>query len=197
MPPDTAAPYSTGRPDHTMTANVLAVHAAPTHAFSKSPQPRIELVEGHGVRGDAHAGVTVKHRSRVARDPTQPNLRQIHLLHQELLEELAAARLDVFPGQLGENVTTQGIRLLGLSAGTRLRLGESAIVEITGLRNPCSQIENFTPGLLAAVLDCTSEGELVRKAGVMGIVVAGGVVHPGDEIVVIHQPPAFSALRPV
>lgn len=180
-----------------MPAQVLAVHVSPTHAFSKDPQLSIELIAGHGVRNDAHFGVTVKHRSRVARDATQPNLRQVHLLHEELFPELAVAGLAVFPGQLGENVTTQGIRLLGLSAGTRLRLGESAIVEITGLRNPCSQIEKFKAGLLAAVLDRNSEGELVRKAGVMGIVVAGGVVYPGDEIVVIDQPLEFSALQPV
>ena len=121
----------------------------------------------------------------------------LHLLHQELLAELAAEGLEVQPGQLGENVTTHGLQLLKLSAGTRLRLGKVAIVEITGLRNPCSQIENFRQGLLAAVLGRTNDGALIRKAGVMGTVFVGGVVQPGDEIVVVHQSSEFNALRPV
>ncbi|MHB1329747.1 MAG: MOSC domain-containing protein, partial [Gemmatimonadales bacterium] len=140
-----------------MSPVIVAVHSRPVHAFSKDSLSAIELVEGHGVRGDAHFGATVKHRSRVARDPSQPNLRQVHLLHDELFSDLAASGLDVLPGQLGENVTTRGIPLLSLSTGTRLRLGEHAVIEITGLRNPCSQIESFKPGLLAAVLGRASD----------------------------------------
>ena len=180
-----------------MSAKVVAVHANPTHVFSKTAQSSVELIEGHGVSGDAHFGVTVKHRSRVARDPSQPNLRQVHLLHEELFAELSAGGLEVHPGQMGENITTQGVNLLRLATGTRLRIGASAVVEITGLRNPCSQIENFKSGLLAAVLGKTKEGMLIRKAGVMGVVVVGGVVHPEDEIVVVHQPSVSNALQPV
>ncbi len=180
-----------------MLANVVAVHSSPNHAFSKAIQPGIELVVGHGVQGDAHYGVTVKHRSRVAKDPTQPNLRQVHLLHEELLEDLSAKGLAVSPGQMGENITTRGIDLLRLSANTKLRIGSSAVVEVTGLRNPCAQIDNFKLGLLQAVLDKTQDGTLIRKAGVMGIVVTGGLVYPGDEVVVVHQPLKFSALQPV
>jgi MOSC domain-containing protein YiiM len=180
-----------------MTARVVAVQAQAGHAFSKSTQPRIELVAGQGVRGDGHSGATVQHRSRVARDPSQPNLRQVHLLHQELLDELAAQGLGVAPGQMGENLTTHGLDLLGLSAGTRLRLGATAVVEITGLRNPCAQIEHFKPGLLAAVLGRAADGTLVRKAGVMGIVCTGGWVGPGDEILIVHRPAAAQALQPV
>lgn len=180
-----------------MPASVVAVHARSVHAFSKDVQPVIELVEGHGVRGDAHFGVTVKHRSRVARDPGQPNLRQVHLLQEELLAQLVAQGLVVQPGQMGENLTTRGIDLLGLAAGTRLGLGDTAVVEITGLRNPCSQIEKFKPGLLAAVLGKTPDGTLVRKAGVMGIVLIGGRVKPGDEVRVVHEPMRFHALQPV
>jgi MOSC domain-containing protein YiiM len=180
-----------------MSAMIAAVHSKPVHAFSKVTRQGIELVEGHGVHGDAHFGVTVKHRSRVAKDPTQPNLRQVHLLPAELFAELAAEGLVVHPGQMGENVTTQGIRLLELSAGARLRLGAGAVVEITGLRNPCSQIESFKQGLLAAVLGRTVDGALVRKAGVMGVVLVGGVVLPGDDMVVVHEPSEFKALQPV
>lgn len=180
-----------------MHAKVVAVHSSRNHAFSKASQPNIELVEGHGVQGDAHYGVTVKHRSRVAKDPNQPNLRQVHLLHVELLDELLAKGLAVSPGQMGENITTQGLQLLRLSVSTRLRIGPTAVVELTGLRNPCTQIENFKPGLLAAVLDKTQDGTLVRKAGVMGIVITGGIVCPGDEVVVVHQPLEFRALQPV
>lgn len=180
-----------------MTAVVVAVHSRPVHAFSKLEQPSIELVEGHGVRGDAHFGVTVKHRSRVARDPSQPNLRQVHLLQEELLEELRARGLSVGRGEMGENVTTRGIDLLGLTRGTRLRLGTHAVVEITGLRNPCAQIESFRKGLLAAVLDREPSGALVRKAGVMGIVVAGGWVASADAVEVAHVPGHGEALQPV
>jgi len=180
-----------------MPAMVVAVHSKTSHAFSKDAQSSIVLAEGHGVVGDAHFGVTVKHRSRVAKDPTQPNLRQVHLLQAELLQELAAAGLQVLPGQMGENVTTMGLRLLDLSSGTRIRLGQTAVIEITGLRNPCSQIESFKPGLLAAVLGKSPNGALIRKAGVMGIVVTDGAVHPGDEMVVVLQPSEFTPLRPV
>ncbi|MDB5871312.1 MAG: hypothetical protein JWQ07_754 [Ramlibacter sp.] len=154
------------------------------------------LVEGLGVQGDAHHGRTVKHRSRVARDPTQPNLRQVHLLHAELFDELIAAGFAVWPGDLGENVTTRGIDLLALSTGTRLEIG-NAVVEITGLRNPCSQIDRFQQGLTAAVLDRDAQGRLVRKAGVMGVVVTGGEVKAGDPIRAV--PPALpsSPLEPV
>lgn len=180
-----------------MTSYIVAVHSKPVHAFSKNAQSSIQLVEGHGVAGDAHFGVTVKHRSRVARDPTQPNLRQVHLLHEELLAELAAGGLGVLPGQMGENITTRGIDILALSMGTRLRIGPNAVVQITGLRNPCSQIEKFKPGLLAAVLGRGPDGSLVRKAGVMGIVLEGGTVQPGSTIEIIGQPHEYRALEPV
>jgi MOSC domain-containing protein YiiM len=165
-----------------MTARVISVSAAMGHRFSKPVQGSIRLLAGLGVAGDAHCGETVKHRSRVAVDPTQPNLRQVHLIHAELFDELNAAGFDVAPGQMGENVLTRGLDLLGLPVGTTLRLGGDALVEITGLRNPCAQIEAFRPGLLAAVLGRDAEGRIVRKAGIMGIVLEGGVVAPGDAI---------------
>lgn len=180
-----------------MSSSIVAVHSKSQHAFSKDAQPHIELVEGHGVAGDAHFGITVKHRSRVARDPTQPNLRQVHLLQGELLAELAAAGLHVLPGQMGENITTRGLDLLALSTGTRLRIGSSAVIQITGLRNPCGQIEQFKPGLLAAVLGRAADGALVRKAGVMAIVLEGGRVLPGGSIAIIGQPTEHRALEPV
>ena len=167
---------------------VVAVARHPVHAFSKPLAGEIRLLEALGVEGDAHCGATVKHRSRVARDPTQPNLRQVHLLHAELLEELRAKGFVVAPGDIGENVTTRGIDLLGLPVGARLRLGADAIVEVTGLRNPCAQLDGFAPGLMAAVLDRDAEGRLVRKAGIMGVVLAGGVVRPGDRIGVTLPP---------
>ncbi|MFT3787510.1 MAG: MOSC domain-containing protein [Tepidisphaeraceae bacterium] len=165
-----------------MTSAVVGVFLSLTHSFSKQPCASIRLLTGIGVEGDAHAGVTVKHRSRVAADPTQPNLRQVHLIHAELFDELRAAGFEVQPGQLGENVTTSGVDLLALPKGTRLHLGTSAEIEITGLRNPCSQIDRFQPGLLNAVLGRDAQGELIRKAGVMAIVHRGGEVRPGDAI---------------
>jgi MOSC domain-containing protein YiiM len=171
-------------------ANVVSVSRSSTHSFSKSAQPSITLVAGLGVDGDAHAGVTVKHRSRVARDPSQPNLRQVHLIHEELLAELQSQGFTVEPGDLGENITTRGIPLLSLPARTRLHIGESAVVEITGLRNPCAQIDRFQTGLLAAVLDKAPDGALIRKTGVMTVVLNGGVVTAGDPIrVVLPDPP--------
>lgn len=180
-----------------MIARIVAVHGSAAHGFSKQPQAAIELVAGQGVRGDAHCGTTVKHRSRVARDPTQPNLRQVHLLQEELLTELRQGGLPVQPGAMGENVTTRGLALLQLATGTQLRLGESAVVEITGLRNPCAQIEAFMPGLLAAVLDRAADGSLVRKAGVMAVVLHGGLLKSGDPITVVHQPAVHRPLQPV
>lgn len=165
-----------------MTAVVTAVGLSPIHGFSKPVLDAIRLLAGLGVEGDAHIGVTVKHRSRVRVDPTQPNLRQVHLIQGELHDELAAAGFTVVPGDLGENVTTRGIDLLSLPTGAKLRLGAEAVVEITGLRNPCSQIDGFQQGLLKLVLGRDEAGNLVRKAGVMGIVLSGGTVRPGDPI---------------
>lgn len=179
------------------TSTVIAVHRHAQHLFSKDSVSSVDLVEGHGVAGDAHHGVTVKHRSRVAKDPSQPNLRQIHLIHAELLDALSGQGMRVQPGQMGENITTRGIDLLGLSTGTQLLLGSSAIIEITGLRNPCGQIDTFMPGLLAAVLDRDANGALVRKAGVMAIVIRGGVVAPADAITITQTPTRFSPLLPV
>ena len=163
---------------------VAAVAKNATHAFSKPVCESIALVAGLGVEGDAHQGRTVKHRSRVAVDPTQPNLRQVHLIHEELLEELTAQGFRVGPGVLGENITTRGVDLLGLSRGARLAIGADAVVEITGLRNPCGQLDVYQDGLLRAVLDRAADGALIRKAGIMGVVVAGGVVRGGDTIAV-------------
>jgi MOSC domain-containing protein YiiM len=163
---------------------VVAVSASPSHTFSKSPVPRIELLPGLGVAGDAHCGATVKHRSRVARDPSQPNLRQVHLIHAELLAELSAKGFSVAPGLLGENIMTGGVELLELPAGAELRFGPTAVVRLTGLRNPCSQLDGLEPGLMAALLDRAADGAIVRKAGVMGIVVAGGPVEAGSPIAI-------------
>ena len=163
-------------------SSVVAVGLRAGHHFGKTPSLGIRLLKGLGVAGDAHMGETVKHRSRVRRDPTQPNLRQVHLIHAELFDELRAKGFDVKPGELGENITTSGIDLLALPTGTRLQLGANAVVEITGLRNPCIQIDNFQQGLMAAALDRDADGNLVRKAGIMSIVLADGDVRPGDAI---------------
>lgn len=164
-----------------------SVQVSATHAFSKTTVPEVALVEGVGVDGDAHAGVTVQHRSRVAQDPSQPNLRQIHLIHRELFDDLRAAGHHVEPGQLGENITTAGIDLLAMPVGARLRIGRAEIV-VTGLRNPCQQINDFQPGLLRQVLRKDDDGVLHRLAGVMGIVVRSGTVRPGDAIGVTLPP---------
>lgn len=169
-----------------MNGRVVAVSASPTHSFSKFPTAQITLLTGLGVEGDAHCGSTVKHRSRVERDPTQPNLRQVHLVHAELFEELAAKGFSVGPGQLGENITTRGVDLLILPVDTELRIGSSTIVRLTGLRNPCAQLDRLQPGLMSAILDRTPEGAIVRKSGVMGVVIAGGPVCAGDAVVVVR-----------
>lgn len=173
---------------------VTAVSRSAAHSFSKSTHDSIRLVTGLGVEGDAHRGETVKHRSRVARDPSQPNLRQVHLIHAELHDELAGAGFAVSAGDMGENVTTRGIDLLILPVGTRLHLGEDAVVGITGLRNPCSQLDRFQPGLMAAVLGRDAMGDVIRKAGVMSIVLAGGTVRPGDAIGIELPPEPHRAL---
>jgi MOSC domain-containing protein YiiM len=166
------------------------------HGIGKDGAERIRLVAGLGVEADAHLGETVQHRSHVRRDPTRPNLRQVHLIHSELHDELRAAGFDVRAGQMGENVTTSGIDLLGLPAGARLRLGDEAVVEITGLRSPCRQLDEIQPGLMAATLDRDEDGNLVRKAGVMGVVIRGGEVRAGAAIAV-ELPARRRALKPV
>ena len=180
-----------------MSGIVTAVSRSSTHTFIKPRQDRIRLLTGLGVEGDAHLGEKVKHRSRVARDPNQPNLRQVHLIHAELHDELQMAGFTVSAGQMGENITTRGIALLGLPTGTRLHLGEIAVVEVTGLRNPCAQLDNFQIGLMAAVLDHDEHGRLIRKAGVMGIVLADGDVQPGDQITIELPPEPHRPLEPV
>jgi MOSC domain-containing protein YiiM len=171
-----------------MGAIVTAVSCSGTHTFSKPNTAAIRLLAGLGVEGDAHLGITVKHRTLVRRDPSQPNLRQVHLIHAELHEELQAAGFAVVAGQIGENVTTRGLYLLGLPAGTRLHLGGAAVVEVTGLRNPCGQLDRFQAGLTAALLGKDPDGKLIRKAGIMSVVLAGGDVRPGDTIEVELPP---------
>ncbi len=176
---------------------VMAVHRDGGHHFSKRPAMFIRLIAGYGVEGDAHGGATVQHRSRVAKDPTQPNLRQVHLIQADLHTELRARGFDVGAGQMGENITTEGLDLLALPEGTRLAIGGSAVIELTGLRNPCGQIERFRPGLLQAVLGRDGEGNVVRKAGVMAVVLAGGDVQPGDAIAVTLPDGPYRALAVV
>lgn len=180
-----------------MSAHVIAVARDAGHHFSKRAVSEIEIVAGHGVAGDAHGGVTVKHRSRVRIDPSQPNLRQVHLIHAELFEEVGAKGFTVQPGDMGENITTRGIDLLGLPRGAVLRIGETVRLQVTGLRNPCAQIDAFQRGLLAAVLDKRADGSLVRKAGIMTTVLAGGLVRASDEIAVDLPPPPFLPLERV
>ena len=176
---------------------VVAVSASPEHTFRKRSRDFIRLLAGLGIEGDAHCGETVKHRSRVAQNPDQPNLRQVHLIQAELFGDLESRGFSVEPGDLGENITTQGIDLLSLPVGAVLAIGADAVVEITGLRNPCAQIDSFQKGLLAAVLDTGDTGELIRKAGVMAVVRAGGEVGPGDEIAATLPPPPHRALERV
>lgn len=161
---------------------VAAVSRSERHTFSKLAVDSVQLLAGLGVEGDAHMGATVKHRSRVRVDPSQPNLRQVHLIHEELFDELRGQGFDVAAGQLGENITTRGIDLLGLPTGTRLHLGDAAVLEVTGLRNPCSQIDALRPGLTRAVLGRNEDGTIRRKTGVMAVVLAGGRVRAGDGI---------------
>lgn len=175
---------------------ILAVCKSPGHTMTKLRADSVRLIEGIGIEGDAHAGVTVKHRSRVAKDPTIPNLRQVHLMHAELFDELRTKGFDVSPGQMGENITTTGIDLLSLPRGTRLKLGATATVEITGLRNPCSQIDGIQPGLMEAVLERKPSG-LVRKSGVMAIVLASGYVRPDDPITIELPTHPHEPLKPV
>jgi MOSC domain-containing protein YiiM len=165
-----------------MMAQVSAVARDGEHRFSKRSVAEVNVLAGLGVEGDAHQGVTVKHRSRVAADPTQPNLRQVHLIHSELFQELRAKGFEVGPSDLGENVTTTGLDLLSLPRNTLLAIGAEVVLVVTGLRNPCLQIERFQPGLLAAVLGRGPNGEVIRKAGIMTVVRAGGVIRPGDRI---------------
>jgi MOSC domain-containing protein len=176
---------------------VTAVSRSPGHTMAKPNQASITLIEGIGIDGDAHSGATVKHRSRVQRDATKPNLRQVHLIHAELHDELTDTGFPVEPGQMGENVTTRGLDLLALPTGTRLRLGDDAVVEVTGLRNPCVQLDGIHDGLRAAVLDRDAEGRLVRKSGIMSIVVTGGEIRTGDPIAVELPPEPHEPLAPV
>ncbi|MFJ4677629.1 MULTISPECIES: MOSC domain-containing protein [unclassified Kitasatospora] len=176
---------------------MVAVSSSGEYSFTKPNRDGIRLLAGLGVEGDVHAGVTVRHRSRVAQDPTQPNLRQVHLMHAELFEELAQAGYTVGPGQLGENVTTRGVDLLGLPVGTLLRLGAEAVVEVTGLRNPCGQIDRFRHGLLKQVVGRDETGAVVRRAGVMGVVRSGGEIRPGDPVTVTLPPEPHRPLERV
>ncbi|KAA3642974.1 MAG: MOSC domain-containing protein [Chloroflexi bacterium] len=179
-----------------MDPTVIAVSSSAQHTFSKSTQPKINLIEGFGIEGDAHAGEFVKHRFLAKQDATRPNIRQVHLMHTELFEELNTKGFSVNPGELGENITTRGVDLLALPTSTKLRIGSQAIVELTALRNPCVQIDDFQKGLLKELVYQDEQGNLVRKAGVMGIILNGGEVRPGNTIVIDlppepHQPLAY------
>lgn len=193
--------------------HVVAVSRDQLHRFSKVPVDQIRLVAGVGVVGDAHAGTLIQHRSRVRRDPDQPNLRQVHLLHAELFDEARAMGYQLAAGDLGENILTAGVDLLALPTGTLLHLGD-AVLRLTGLRNPCAQINQFRPGLMKVVLtteDGTPREEpapataspharttrVVRKAGVMAVVEQGGKIRPGQPISVRLPTDPQMPLEPV
>jgi len=161
---------------------VTGVSRSATHSFSKEAQAGIRLIAGLGVEGDAHVGKTVQHRYLVRTDPTRPNLRQVHLLQAEVIDELEAAGFDVSAGKMGENITTRGIDLLSLPVGTRLFIGDTSVVEMTELRDPCGQLDDYQQGLKDATVDRDAQGNVVRKAGAMGVIVVGGMVKPGDAI---------------
>jgi MOSC domain-containing protein YiiM len=176
---------------------VIAVAMDDEHRFSKKQINQIHILAGLGVEGDAHLGVTVKHRSRVRADPSQPNLRQVHLIQAELLDELGDQGFKIGPADLGENITTRGVDLLARPRGTVLKLGADGELQVTGLRNPCSQIERFQAGLLKAVLGKRPNGEVIRKTGVMPIVLKGGFVAPGDLIAIELPVPPLLPLEVV
>jgi MOSC domain-containing protein YiiM len=180
-----------------MSGVVTAVSRSARHTLVKSNEDKIRLAAGLGVEGDAHSGATVKHRSRLARFANERNLRQVHLIHAELHDSLRGQGLAVTAGQMGENVTTRGVDLLGLPTGARLHLGEMAVVEVTGLRNPCAQLDRIQPGLMGATLERGPDGSLVRKAGIMAVVLAGGDVRPGDPIRVELPQEPHRPLAPV
>lgn len=184
-------------PDTTLNAVVTAVCMSGSHSFSKPVCEEIRLLKGLGVEGDAHAGQTVKHRSRVAADPTQPNLRQVHLIAEELHNALSGQGFRVGPGAMGENITTRGLDLIHLPRGTLLQFGDQAIVEVTGLRNPCKQLNDYQSGLMNAVLGRDDEGNLIRKAGIMGVVLTSGSVKAGDAILVTLPQAPFERLERV
>ncbi|MGI8870030.1 MAG: MOSC domain-containing protein [Mycobacteriales bacterium] len=177
--------------------DVVSVNRDRAHRFSKQAVESVRLLVGLGVEGDAHLGRTVQHLSRVRRDPDQPNMRQVHLIHAELHDELRSAGFDIEAGGIGENVTTRGVDLLALPTGTLLRLGPDAVIEMTGLRNPCTQIEKYRIGMLAEVVGRDANGSVVRRAGVMAIVTVDGVVRPGDSIAIEMPPAPHVPLAPV
>lgn len=178
-------------------ASVVSLSTSPTHSMSKKKVTQVELIKGIGISGDAHAGKKVKHRSRVRQNPDQPNLRQVHLIHSELFEELSTKGFMIKAGEMGENITTKGIDLLALSKGCILSIGSDVKVEITGLRNPCDQLNGLQEGLLNAVLDKDGNGKLIRKAGIMGVVLTSGIVKNGDKIIEFYQPEKHQALERV
>ena len=178
------------------TGRAVALARDGEHRFSKQICDSLTLLEGEGIMDDAHCGMTVQHRSRVARDPDQPNLRQVHLIHQELLDELQLSGFDIKAGEMGENILTDGVDLLALPTGTLLHIGDT-VLRVTGLRNPCKQLDEFRPGLMKAVLDRGQAGDLIRKAGVMAIVLLGGEISTGDGIRVELPPQPFKPLEPV
>ena len=180
-----------------MSGTVVAVSSNGGYSFSKPNRDSVRLLTGLGVEGDVHAGTTVKHRSRMAKDPTQPNLRQVHLVHEELFAEVGEQGFEVAPGELGENITTRGIDLLALPVGTLLHIGDDVVLTVTGLRNPCLQIDGFQDGLLKQVVGRDDSGNVVRKAGIMSVVTEGGEVRPGDTIKVELPGGPHQALRPV
>jgi hypothetical protein len=180
-----------------LAGTVAGVHRSAQHEVTKIAQPSITLLAGLGVEGDAHAGATVQHRYQVRQDPTRPNLRQVHLIPAELLDELAAQGHEIDPGQLGENVTTTGLDLQALPTGTRLHIGSDAVVELTGLRTPCRLIERVAPGVMSRLIDRGEDGRILRRAGVMSVVVVGGVVHRDDPIRVVPPTAPVVPLEPV
>lgn len=178
-------------------AMVESVHRSESHDFTKATVEEVVLVAGVGIEGDAHAGATVQHVSRKKKDADRPNLRQVHLVSAELHEELVADGFDLDHGGFGENLVTRGIALGDLPVGTTLALGDDAIIVLTGLRDPCAQIDRHREGLRAAVAFDPGEGPKLFRDGAMAMVVRGGVVRTGDPIGVALPPEPHHPMRKV
>ena len=163
-----------------LPGTVLSVSRDDKHRFSKPTVSSIRLVAGFGVEGDSHAGATVQHLYEKKRNPSAPNLCQVHFMAAELFDDLVPTGYTVAPGELGENVTTEGINLMSLPLGTQLHLGAQAVVSVTGMRSPCSLINGYQKGLMKQLIKTDAAGTVHRRGGIMGVVVRGGVVNPGD-----------------
>jgi len=160
-----------------LVGHVISVCKNSEPGLPKLRTDQIFLIADFGVKGDYHAGKFIRHRWLAKKDPTRLNNRQVLLIDDSILADIGKEGISPKPGELGENITLEGIKLMRQPIGTKFQIGD-AVVELTEIRRPCYQLNAIHPNLQNTVMP-DKEDESTWNAGMLATVIKGGTVQSG------------------